>query len=172
MRMTASWSRPSERPTEYKVVRRGSPPLTAGSPPIGRASPGDCVRCREPAERGPHGPDPDQRDTVLDAVKDKPLRGGPRGPSLTASARGVTGAAHGRDEETALRSNKETGPEEKGSGSHGLNTRSAAKRCLTKSPIQGWAKGPRRRHRAPRMFRRAHHWRCWWGTAEQTPRSN
>jgi hypothetical protein len=61
-------------PTEYKVVRRGSPPQIAGSPLVGRASPKDCVRCREQAERGPHGPDPGQRDTVLDTVKDATRR--------------------------------------------------------------------------------------------------
>jgi len=87
-------------------VRRSQ---TAGSPLIGRASPE--LACAAASKlSGPHDPDPGQRDTVLNAVKDGLETLGRAGrfarrPSLTASARGVTGAAHGRDEETVLQSN-------------------------------------------------------------------
>ena len=84
-----------------------------------------------------HGPDPDKRDTVLAAVKDASRRFAvAKRPSLTASARGVTGAAHGRDEETALRSNKETGPLRE----EIRKSWTEKQTLLTGSPIQGWAK--------------------------------
>src|SRR5882762_7859234 len=57
-----------------------------------------------------------------------------RRPSLTAAARGVTGPWQGRDEETALRSNKETGQDrKKAKGRSKTSKKVLDKKC----PIQG-----------------------------------
>ena len=85
--------------TEYKVVRRGRL-LTAGSPRID----GRNAALPSAATSNRRGPDPLQRDTVCEF------------DGATASLDGGSarchGATAGRDEETVLRSNKETDQKE------------------------------------------------------------
>jgi len=91
MRMTASWFESDISGfTEYKVARRGRL-LTAGSPRID----GRNAALPRAATSNHRGPDPQQRDTVLAAVKAWPpspafARSTERRPALTAAAPGVT----------------------------------------------------------------------------------
>jgi hypothetical protein len=98
--------------TEYKVVRRWCL-LTAGSPRID----GRNAALPRAATSNRRGPDPPQRDTVLAAVKAWPTEPGVCAfDGATASLDGGCarrhGATAGRDEETVLRSNKETDQKE------------------------------------------------------------
>jgi hypothetical protein len=92
-------------------------------------------RALQRAGRGDvRGPDLRKRDTVLAAVKAWPAQGGACGkPSATAILDCGCARCHwadaGRDEETALRSNKETDLKE--AGERGFS------RCLTAKPSRG-----------------------------------
>ena len=116
MRMTASWSGP-HGPTEYKVVARCSVP--DGKLPSDRR------------------PDRVKRDVVLRAVKVWPGQGGACGKiGATANLDGSC-ARRGeqrarRDEETAVRSNKETDEGEKMrcAGENPLTKNTPYKACL------------------------------------------
>jgi len=99
---------------------------TAGSPQIDGRNPA-LPRARTINVRGP---DQDQRDTVLATVKAWPGDDGVRGTcTATAILDGVCARRHwtdvGRDEETALRSNKETDQDRKKAKSRNTTSKSA-----------------------------------------------
>ena len=134
MRMTASWSKPGlsgNHRIQGCGARFALP--TAGSPQINGRTPA-LPRART------IGSDHHQRDTVLATVKAWPGDARAcRTAGATAILDGVCARCHcpraGRDEETALTSNKETGQARKEE-----KIPSSTQRFLTMTPIQGWAK--------------------------------
>jgi hypothetical protein len=128
MRMTASWSSPQSRNSPNTRLW-GDVRLTDRRFPSGRRAYPATVNRRSP----------DQVSVTPCSTPSRTLRaapgGGPKGPSLTASARGVIGPGQvGTEKRPSGRTKKLTKPKKEG------KTRSTTQTFLTMAPIQGWAK--------------------------------